>query len=376
MGDDIVENRVLSAESEQAINNAANWLSEWVTSRYNQGLLSKGEYDQALERLTNARVYTTKNGYDRILEALENGELHVKDNIIDTIVRAYDRNHSSRQRASLSTNEKVVAQFREFLEKNPSSAGLMGFHGDFIKEPVIFLNVDEINKYSQEDVSCPDLESVVVHELTHNLELSNQEWGIDVLLHGNKIIRQRKEPAEKAVAPKIKLSIVPDTGKQVLVHSGEQEDEGYNDGIALKDGVVFDAYLDTPKETYARLMQLRHDFHLQPDESFTPEQIEELERRANVAKERFLNGQTTDKSDIDYDIIHRYKMVRQMLNDVAQEYSDAKSAMHVQAILSSYELAKKEKEFRNSDETHAQENVSFRGNVEGRIIRDNSNSMG
>ena len=89
-------------------------------------------------------------------------------------------------------------------------------------------------------------------------------------------------------------------------------------------------------------MQLRYDFGLKPDETFTKEQIDEIERRAQIAKEQFENGESTNKADIDFNIVKRYRngMIRDMLNYTAEEKTDVKSTMKVQEWQSNRDMAK------------------------------------
>mgnify|MGYP007069913051 CR=1 FL=1 len=89
-------------------------------------------------------------------------------------------------------------------------------------------------------------------------------------------------------------------------------------------------------------MQLRYDFGLKPNETFTNEQIDEIERRAQVAKEKFQNSENIEKADIDFNIVNRYRngTLQDMLNYTAEEKTDVKSSMKVQEWQSKRDLAK------------------------------------
>lgn len=357
---DTSTNRALSDEDKQAITDGANWLSQWMTERYNQGILSKREYESAIDGLKNIKVYTTDKGYDRLLEALENGEIHFSEDAVKRIAKAYDKKHPFKNLLSgednkkladfgisfgdsnLTDEQKSIAYFREYLENNPSSTGLLGFHLSDIKESVVFLNVDKL-KQSSGEVGCPTLTSLAVHEMTHNLKLEMQEDTIISILKG---VKYRNAPAprkEQLTAPTITPEFIAESDTEMPLHKGKKERSTDNENnIILKEGVTFDSYLDSSEEIYARLMQLRYDFGLKPNETFTREQIDEIERRAIAAKEAFKNGESTSKADIDFNIVNRYRngMIRDMLNYTAEEKTDVKSSLKVQEWQSNRDMAR------------------------------------
>jgi len=357
---DTSTNRALSDEDKQAITDGANWLSQWMTERYNQGVLSKAEYTQAINSLKDIKVYTTDKGYDRLLEALENGELHFSETAAKRIAKAYDKKHPFKNLLSgednkkladfgisfgdsnLTDEQKSIAYFREYLENNPSSTGLLGFHLSDIKESVVFLNVDKL-KQSSGEVGCPTLTSLAVHEMTHNLKLDMQEDTIISILKGVKYRNAPDPRKEQLTAPVITPEFIAESDTEMPLHKGKKERSTDNENnIILKEGVTFDSYLDSSEEIYARLMQLRYDFGLKPNETFTREQIDEIERRAIAAKEAFKNGESTSKADIDFNIVNRYRkgMLKDMLNYTAEEKTDVKSTMKVQEWQSNRDMAR------------------------------------
>ena len=357
---DTSTNRALSDEDKQAITDGANWLSQWMTERYNQGVLSKAEYTQAINSLKDIKVYTTDKGYDRLLEALENGELHFSETAAKRIAKAYDRKHPFQGMLSAEDNKKLadfglsfgdsnltdeqksIAFFKEYLENNPSSTGLLGFHLSDIKESVVFLNVDKL-KQSSSEVGCPTLTSLAVHEMTHNLKLDMQEDMITSILRGVKYTNNPAPRETKTTTPIITPEFIAESDTEMPLHQGEKERSTDNENnIILKEGVTFDSYLDSSEEIYARLMQLRYDFGLKPNETFTREQIDEIERRAIAAKEAFKNEESTSKADIDFNIVNRYRngMIRDMLNYTAEEKTDVKSTMKVQEWQSNRDMAR------------------------------------
>lgn len=355
--------KALSEEDKKAITDGANWLSEWMTERYNQGFLSKNEYTQAMDNLKNVKVYTTHHGLDRLIVALEKGELHFSDETIKEYSKAYEQTLAQRVGVAdisllsaeqkknlfaslgdenLSKEQQAVAFFKQNCS---SSEEPLGFHLRNTKEANIFLDVDRI-KQKSEDGYFPSLTSVVVHELTHSLRLTNQEKHIQQALYGYSIARERRVPDEKMTACTIHPEFVadPEDFSKYFTERKQKKDlqTEVNPGIRLNEGVEYQPYLDNNKEVYARLMQLRYDFGLKPDESFSMEQINEIERRAQASKQKYKDGDTAKVCDIDFLIVSRYTKaaVRKMLNWTAEDKNNAKGALKVQEWQSKRDMAR------------------------------------
>jgi hypothetical protein len=91
-------------------------------------------------------------------------------------------------------------------------------------------------------------------------------------------------------------------------------------------------------------MQLRYDFGLKPDETFTAEQIAEIEKRANEARARFNSEEERSKADIDFNIVNRYRSgtIQDLLNYTAEEKADVKNAFKVQDWLHKRDIAQQQ----------------------------------
>lgn len=356
------DNTNLTEEDKKAIADGANWLSNWITERYNQGYLSQDEYQSSIEVLQDVNIYVTNKGYQGMFEALDKGELHLKNDVIHTYSALYDFDQGALDATGFSEEKIKLLQDLEieFYVSNMSDEqkaiaylkaqypatkdGILGFHYKNISEPAIFVDVQAINNSS----SSPSLESVIVHELTHNLHLESQEEAIKQALYGHSIAKDVVAPIELATAPQISPQIVVqhNTLGDKNVDSSKVEVNDWkvssdsNQGVQLKDGINFNQYGDRPCEVYARLMQLRHDFGLKPNESFSLEQINEIEERAKIAKAKLKAGENTEKVDIDLNIVSRYRngTVQDMLNYTAEEKTGIINAFKVQKWQSNRDL--------------------------------------
>ena len=340
------ENVKPSQEVINEINKGANWLSNWITERYNLGYLSKDEYEGAIDRLKNTKVYVTGKGYDKMVEALEKGELHIDDDTVLKASRLYDENHQEDNDIKLSKEEKAIAHLKEVLAAKPTS-NLLGFCMEKIKEPVIFLDVDLQRELYGNNNKCSSLSSLAVHELTHNLRLVYQEDTIDTISkfgtafleitdESNDSIVKKRLPDRNAVAPEINVSVIADDS-EAIVKSAEKnnkkEERGYPFSV-IKEGVEPNSYLDDSREIYARFMQLRYEYGLKPDENFTSEMITDIERKAKEAQQDTEAGEKQGTSYIDLQIVERYKaeFVGYIGNETAS-VTGVKEALKVQRTL-------------------------------------------
>jgi len=330
-------------EDKQAITDGANWLSQWITERYNQGFLEDVSYKEAMERLKNVKVVVADDTYEGLITALEKGEVHMIDYKMKAAANAHLNNHPELKDSGLTTEQLANANLKEVLATAKSPLGL---YASFIEEPAIFLNTNKIKDKSEKSL-YNSLTSATVHELTHNLQLGGQEFLVERALYGKFISQRMEERAEKVEAPTIVPEIkVFQTKKDVASPSKLKTEE--NPGVKLKEGEEYNYYLDSKQEVYARLMQLRYDFGLKPNESFTKEQIDEIEQRAKASVEKYKAGEKTDKSDIDFYIVSRYRndVIQDMLNFTAEEKTEVKGAFKVQEWKSKRLVAQTEEDLK------------------------------
>lgn len=339
------ENKAPSPETTAEINKAANWLSEWLTSRYNQGYLSKDDYETSIQRLKDVKVFTTSKWYDRVIEALENKDIKLNEEAYESALDGYNETYKTGTGLTekqcrilkmsgykvadetLSDEQKAITYLKDYLSSKPTSEATIGFNAAFCETSAIFLNIDQVQK-EKDNIKAPSISSIAVHELTHNLRLESQEQLIRNGLYNENpdSVAKYPVPTTPAVAPIINVQIISDTDAPQLEHTKEKEprEPNINFGVVLKEGVKFDKYLDSDKEVYARLMQLRYDFNLKPDETFSEEQINEIETRAQKAKAEFNSAENAQHTDIDFNIIERYRnnTLQYMLNEVAETTPD------------------------------------------------------
>lgn len=331
----------ISDEDKKAIADGANWLSQWVTERYNQGFMEDVEYKDAMKRLKNVKVVVADDTYEGLIDALEKGEVHMIDYKMKAAAKAHLNSHPELKDSGLTDEQLAIANLKEVLATAKSP---LGFYAGFIEEPAIFLNVDKIKEKSENKL-YNSLTSATVHELTHNLQLGSEEYLVGRALYGKFINQSIKERTEKIEAPTIDPEIkVFQTKKDITPPSKLETQE--NPGVKLKEGEGYNPYLDRKEEVYARLMQLRYDFGLKPNETFTEEQINEIELRAKASEEKYKAGEKTDKSDIDFFIVTRYRndIIQDMLNFTAEEKTDIKSSFKVQDWQSKRMIAQTQEE--------------------------------
>ena len=80
-----MENDNPSPETQQAIKDGVNWLANWYKERCDAGVISSEEYESAIKKLQEVKIYTTKQGSNRITEELEKGNLHFTPELMQKI---------------------------------------------------------------------------------------------------------------------------------------------------------------------------------------------------------------------------------------------------------------------------------------------------
>ncbi len=370
------ENLEPSQEVINEVNEGANWLANWVTERYNLGYLSKSEYDKAMSRLKNTKVYFTDKGNGKVVEALRAGEIHLNEEVVSVWASKYDYLHKNDGAGNLTKEQKAIVFFEETMKDSNDSQ--LGFHVMEVNEPVVFINVKKQQEMFGKYVYCPSVASIAVHEMTHNLHLYQTEQDIQrICLFGDKYnpLSNKEIPIQKAETPVITPVIIADTSLSPsadLVAEGvssENEIVEKSDTTSnfkpLREGLGKDKYLDDKQEIYARLMQLRYTYKLKPDEEFTEAQIEEIERRAIDARDKCIAGENPTKVDVDFLLVERYKKeyVKSFLNNTAESREDGKKELKMQRTLAEYMLAKAESKENNSvseeDEKREENNQSL-----------------
>ena len=293
------ENTAPSPETLQQINEGVNFVCHWLSERHAAGKMTTDEYNQALEKIRNTKIFPTGRGSDRLIDAYQQGELKLSD--------AYIKKGLS------------VEDLKNGLLKQSSYAGeMLGLSTFWSDNPAILI---DINKIKSENSERSDLSSVVAHELTHCLGLKDtSEKEVQNILYGRYKQTTPTTDAANSNKPNISVQIIPDSGTQQYVHGSKKiarsGEKPY--GIKLNENVIYDPYEDKESEVYARIMQMRFDLKLDPRKIYTPEDVEEL--RKNLLKKQMEGKLTGADKDINNLIFKRYsdEQISHFLNDTAQ----------------------------------------------------------
>ncbi|MBP5352903.1 MAG: hypothetical protein J6Y91_03970 [Alphaproteobacteria bacterium] len=309
-----MENDNPSIETQQAIKDGINWIANWYKDRCDAGVISSEEYADAVKKLQQVKIYTTKQGTNRVTEELEKGNLHFKPELL-------------KKGASVEMWKKLMAQ------KNTFPLGWCA--KDNIEEPVIILDIDKIKEKMGNDPKA--ITSEVIHELTHlTADSFHAEQDVKKIIYGENIDGAAKRAYNSAHHQSvgnitINPNIIADTNTalvvpvidnaKTLLHSNTGENYDF-----MNDGVSYNKYLDGNNEIYARMMQLRYENGLKAGELIRPDDLHKMLH--------------------DEDIINRYKapVIISILNDVAM-VPGVKEQMKKDAELARISMADVEKTF-------------------------------
>ena len=295
-----MENNNPSVETQQAIKDGINWLANWYKDRCDAGIISSDEYSKAVEKLQQAKIYTTKQGTNRVTEELEKGNLHFKSDLL-------------KKGATVEKWKNLMAK------KNTFPLGWCA--RDNIEEPVIILDIDKIKEKYGNDPKV--ITSEVIHELTHlTADVFNAEQDIKKIMSGVSADNKTKTAYnlfhnKGAENVDINPNIIADTNTALVIPENDNANALLNSNTEeihgfMRDGVAYNKYLDGNNEIYARIMQLRYENGLKADDVISDEELKKIEH--------------------DQDIISRYKtkIIKSVLNDVAN-VTDIKHQMHKDA---------------------------------------------
>ncbi len=229
----------LNEKQTAAIAEGAEWVKNWYQQRNESGhfteLSEHPEFEEVMSRAENVQVIVADDMYTALEQALERGDLHFKDEIL----------------LLCGGKEMALEAFKKANQKKRENAadGDMVIGGisvsRYIDEPVIVFNQAVLPGLSPEEI-----ESLVVHEMTHVVEAKTSEM-MSQAIHGDY-------------------------------------------------GNLYDEYADNPKEMYARLMQLRHHFNLAPDHECTEEDVARMREECAKRREEFAKKNEQDAAVPEY----------------------------------------------------------------------------
>jgi len=294
----ITEDRgvVLTDAQKEEARDGVQWLKDWYQAKHDAGNFPDGEkaYQEAMKRLDNAQVIATDNISQSILKGLEEGTLHFNE----AALRSFGYPQVSKEEATKLCLEKL----RPSLEKQEKNDNRMAASAHkFLEEPVVFLDVNRI-KENEGDIRCASISSLVTHEFTHISQLSKSE----------NIVKQNL--------------------------------------FTLNDNVSEKKSYDAELEKYARIMQLRKDLGLKPNQTLTVEEVQKIRESCEQTRQQFENGELKEvPHNIDYHIFDRYKdeEIVKALNLTAEnrssERQDLSNALRNDALLAAVEITVYEK---------------------------------
>lgn len=294
-----MENDNPSIETREAIKEGVTWLANWYADRCNAGVISSAEYEAAINKLQNVKIYTTRQGSNRVTEELEKGNLHFKSKLLD-------------QGATVDKWKKLMAK------KNVFPIGWCPKAN--IEEAVIIIDIDKIKEELGNDPK--EITSTVIHELTHlTADVFDAEQDVKKIIEGRgnngdekRIYNLNYNKKVEYVA--IEPNIITDTDTALVIPENNNAETIRNSDTNahpsfMKENVFYNEYLDKENEIYARIMQVRYRNGLKAGESIPEEDIKNMEYDRNV--------------------INRYELpiIKSVLNDVAHvptEYRMKKDA--------------------------------------------------
>jgi len=330
--DKIIEAGVkLTDTQRQSITEGVQWVKDWYEKRHEVGMFLDGadvgidvqEYQTAMQNLDNLNIVATNDIFGSIEKMIKEGKLHLKDEV----VAQFGGDESKAIEALLIVNQQK--------KENPSYAKAAGLHLNYVKEPVLFLNVDLLEKESQ-NVYAPSLSSTVAHEVTHTLGLQLNEMMTEEILNSG----------------------------------------------ALRAGVKPDTYLDNPKEVYARVKEFCKSMNIDPTKEIKIEDIQRIrdeceKKRADYEK----NGGSVPK-DLDHHLFDRYtddKLV-DLINCTAMNeqfrtdtYDSFRSTAKADLAFSQHKISKAEKDVANvygKEQAKGMENKTLSDDVVQQVMRD------
>lgn len=209
-----------------SVPDARRWISLWMANRRSQLIENSGGVSQGNReaRAQNERLYGTP-AYSSLDEMRSGGQ---------DIVKGYERSAALSQSPSersvaemfAKSNRGIYSMANDHFSKNPEVQG--SHFSNSISRLAVALPPSHLPENLRSTTDSH--QSVMVHELTHAMEPSPQENKITEIMKTAKLSNR-------------------------------------------------DEYTDSPKEIYARIMQLRHEYDLDPNKTYSVDDIKELRKK-------------------------------------------------------------------------------------------------
>lgn len=346
--DIIISNNIsVTDKDKQDIQEGVLWLDEWLQKR-----LSNSDVTQNFEYFStnNDGLPNWHERYQTCSDKLNNLNIFVGKG-------AYDFEEYIKEgliSGKIHLTEKYLKRYNNDIEEAikhlnfDTNGELYGVRYKFIKEPMIFITQKALNK----NITS----SIVAHECTHLLELFDQE----------------------AVA----------------------EETIHNDTYYSKDR--YSMYLDSREEVYARTMQFRKAFNLDPNKKYTVDDIakirDEYEKNSDVigiarkslpknkpfsyealnkAIEKAEENINPEQQDLEKDFLNRYtnEQIMNLLNNTASvdinslnSYDNLKNFMLHDFALNRKKIDVLCKQLKNNNKDHQTSNIKISKEIDRNII--------
>lgn len=315
----------LTDAQKQSISDGVDWVKNWYQKRHKAGMFLDGadigadveEYKTAMENLGNLQIVATKDMYGTLEKMILEGKIHLKDEVI----AQFGGDEKQAIAAMLLVNEKK--------KNDPRYEKAAGLSFSYVKEKVLFLNVPLIDKEAQ-NVYAPSLSSAVAHEVTHTLGLQINEM----------------------------------MTAQLLENGG------------LREGVAPHAYLDNPKEVYARIKELCKNFDIDPTKEITLDEVKKIREECEKKRTDYEKNGGNAPKKLDNHLFDRYtddKIVELInytaLNDAIffDDYKAFRSAAKADLALSRHKISAAEKAANKG--VAKEENVAQKEKTDDRLMQ-------
>lgn len=248
----------ISDAQRQEVQEGLSSLKTWLTRRREVSKNADGEPD-----------------YQQALDNLDKTKVFVTEKGVDRLIDAVENDElhlTDKFVQALGGKDKAMAHLHKLSAEKGDNNIAFNTLG-IIKEPTVFLNLKNYEQ-NKGHLELRSISSLVTHEATHALGLKFSENMANVIV-----------------------------GKEV------------------NDGVEYSKYRDSGKEVYARVMQLRHDLKLSPEQEFTLDDVTKMrqdcmEKRQNYQK---VDGKAAPEN-LDTMLFERYsdEQIQYLLNATSE----------------------------------------------------------
>lgn len=156
----------ISDAQRQEVQEGLSSLKTWLTQRRQFAKNADGEpdYQQAIDNLSQTKVFITEKGVDRLIDAVESGKLHLTDKFVQ----------------ALGGKDKAMAHLHKLSAQQGDNNIAFNTLG-IIKEPTVFLNLKNYEQ-NKGHIELRSISSLVTHEATHALGLKFSENMANVIV--------------------------------------------------------------------------------------------------------------------------------------------------------------------------------------------------